>query len=89
MIHSNMRSIREAKGISQTHIADSLGITRQAYSRLELGRIELKAETLKFVANILETPIEVFYDTKLTKSVIRKLKRKVQRNAGTRRKEAG
>jgi hypothetical protein len=44
---------------------------------------------LRVVAAALDTPVEVFFDDKLTKSVIRKLKRSVERSAGlARRKEA-
>jgi transcriptional regulator with XRE-family HTH domain len=52
-INVNIRCIREHKHYSQDYLAAKLGISQNAYSKLELGRTNLTLERLFFIAQIL------------------------------------
>ena len=51
-----IRVVRLLKGYSQEYIAMRLGISQNAYSKLERGRIRIKPIRLKEIADILQTP---------------------------------
>jgi len=50
IIGENLRRIREAKGFSQSHVADIAGISRVAYRNIENGTSTPKVSTLQNVA---------------------------------------
>jgi transcriptional regulator with XRE-family HTH domain len=70
MIHENVEKIRVAKGITKTHIANKLNMSLQGYRHITSGDVRLDVERLKIIANILGVNPAVFFDNKLTKSVI-------------------
>lgn len=74
MINTNVRSIRLAKGISGSHVAKAIGITPAGYYAIETGKVELKAEHLKTISSILGENAEVFFDEKLTESVLERIR---------------
>ena len=74
MIHANVKEIREAKGISQSHVADKLGMTPQGYRHIEIGNSRLTVEVLRVIAKVLDEDVSVFFDRKLTESVIERIK---------------
>lgn len=55
---TNLRKIREEKGVSQAAVAKELGISRQAYNNYELGKREADYETLLKLAEYFETTVE-------------------------------
>ncbi|MCR5142369.1 MAG: helix-turn-helix domain-containing protein [Ruminococcus sp.] len=55
---TNLRKIREKKGVSQSAVAKELGISRQAYNNYELGKREADYETLLKLAEYFETTVE-------------------------------
>lgn len=67
-INNRVRQIRKSKGITQTFVAKELGINVQTYNGYELGRRNIKAETLEKIANVLNEPIENFFKHKLHES---------------------
>jgi transcriptional regulator with XRE-family HTH domain len=73
MIHLNVEKVRKAKGITKTHIAHKLGMTLQGYSHITSGNVRLDVERLKLIALILSVDPAVFFDDKLTESVIGRL----------------
>lgn len=74
LVKDNVRAIRLAKGVMATHVGKALGYASAAgYYHLETGNSNLTAEALKVIANLLGEPIEVFYDQKLTESVIKRI----------------
>ncbi|MHB1153529.1 MAG: LexA family protein [Eubacteriales bacterium] len=52
MLNDKLKKFREAKGLSQTKIADMLNITRQAYNHYETGRRVPPIDTLKLISEI-------------------------------------
>lgn len=74
MVHENIEKIRRAKGVTKTHIAKQLGMTLQGYRHLESGEVKLDVERLKIIAAALGEDVAVFFDDKLTESVIKRLK---------------
>ncbi|WP_461451519.1 helix-turn-helix domain-containing protein [Mucilaginibacter sp.] len=54
---ANIKSARLAKNYSQDYIAGKLGISQNAYSKLELGYIRIKLENLIIIADVLNIPI--------------------------------
>ena len=74
MISENVRSVRLAKGVSGSHVAKAIGVTPSGYYAMETGKVELKAEHLKTISNVLGENAEVFFDKKLTESVLERIK---------------
>lgn len=67
-INQNVRNIRESKGVTQTHVAKQLGVTIQTYNAYEMGRRKLKVDTLQKISEILNEPIQNFFNQKLYES---------------------
>ena len=87
MICNNVRSVRLAKGINASHVARFLGISRQSYYYREAGKVEISSEEMKSISSILGEEVSVFFDEKLTKSVLRRIKKEAGLNARARRSE--
>lgn len=64
-VNLRVRQIRQSKGITQTFVAKQLGVTVQTFNSYEKGRTQLKVDTLKRIAEILDEPIENFFEQKL------------------------
>lgn len=76
MIRDNVKNIRKAKGVMASHVSKVLGYkTPQGYHYLESGQATIDAEKLKIIAETLGEDVEVFYDQKLTESVIKRIER--------------
>jgi transcriptional regulator with XRE-family HTH domain len=56
MTGQKLRLLREFRNYSQEYIAEKLGITQHAYSRLENNQTKLTAERLERLAAILNIP---------------------------------
>jgi transcriptional regulator with XRE-family HTH domain len=59
--------LRIAKGVSQTAIADGLGLTFQQVQKYEKGANRVSAARLQKIAGMLDTPITFFYSEQRTK----------------------
>jgi len=70
-VQKNIRRVRLAKGVTQTAVANYLGISRMSYNRLELSSVNIDPNFLPKIANFLETDMKVFFDDKLTESVMK------------------
>lgn len=57
MTGQKLRLLREYRNYSQVYIADQLGITQNAYSRIENNQTRLTAERLEKLAAILNVPL--------------------------------
>lgn len=58
MITEKIRILREQKKLRHEDMADRLGISQSAYSRLEKGDAKLDVERLQKIAEVLEVPLE-------------------------------
>jgi transcriptional regulator with XRE-family HTH domain len=56
-VAANIRRIRESKGYTQEYLAMKLGISQNAYSKIELGYTKITLERLFHIAKIIETDI--------------------------------
>jgi transcriptional regulator with XRE-family HTH domain len=52
-----IRIVRQLKGYSQEYMALQLGISQNAYSKLERGMIRLRTDRLSNIATLLEIPL--------------------------------
>jgi len=69
-ISVNIRRIREGKGYTQEYLAMKLGISQNAYSKIELGYTKITLERLFQIAKIIEVEIVTLMgDTKPTLTV--------------------
>lgn len=57
MTGQKLRLFREFRNYSQEYIAEKLGITQTAYSRIENNQTKITAERLSQLADILNVPI--------------------------------
>ena len=62
-IASNIRRIRDQKGISQEYMATQLDMTQPNYSRIESEESKLTIDRLQDIAQILETDIDTLLDS--------------------------
>ena len=62
VISKNIKKYREEKGLSQTELANELGYDRSTVAKWENGSLKPFAETLNAIANVLDVPIERFYE---------------------------
>ncbi|MHB8267448.1 helix-turn-helix domain-containing protein [Bradyrhizobium sp.] len=60
-IGQKIRALRMAKGVSQTTLADGLGLTFQQVQKYEKGANRVSASRLQKIAAMLDTPITFFY----------------------------
>ena len=56
--HSNLRRARERAGLSQTELADEIGIARTTIVSLESGKTRLFNKNLRLIANRLHLSVE-------------------------------
>lgn len=73
MVHENLKKIRTAMGVTQSHLAKKINVTGMTYSRIENGESKLDVERLKVISIALCLDVSVFFDDKLTESVIREI----------------
>jgi transcriptional regulator with XRE-family HTH domain len=62
MVINRIIKKRNEKGMTQTQVADILGMSQNNYSRIESRKIELTVSRLWEIANILDTPVTYFVD---------------------------
>ncbi len=53
-IGEKIRQIRELKGYSQEYLADKLGISQRAYSKIERAEIKINWDKIQDIASIFE-----------------------------------
>ncbi|HEY4538226.1 MAG TPA: helix-turn-helix transcriptional regulator [Erysipelothrix sp.] len=74
VIASNLKCLRIMFGKTQRETANLMGVSKQSYSNIENGKRKISAEELWKIASELEVDMTIFFETKLTESVIKKLK---------------
>ena len=73
MVHENLKKIRTTMGVTQSHLAKKINVTGMTYSRIENGESKLDVERLKVISIALGLDVSVFFDDKLTESVIKEI----------------
>lgn len=73
LIHTNVEKIRIAKGVTKTFLANKIELSLQGYRHIAAGSVRLDVERLKTIGNVLNVDPSIFFDDKLTESVINKL----------------
>lgn len=58
----NLKELREAKGMSQQQLADTVGITRQAISNIEIGLAKPDVKHAKRIGETLDFDWALIYD---------------------------
>jgi transcriptional regulator with XRE-family HTH domain len=59
-IGQKIRAVRMARGVSQTTLADGLGLTFQQVQKYEKGANRVSAARLQKIADMLHTPVTFF-----------------------------
>lgn len=62
-IAANIRNTRESLNYTQEYLAAKLGISQNAYSKIELGYTKITVERLFQIAAILEADVHELIDT--------------------------
>ena len=73
MVCDNIRMIREAKGVTKTHLAKGLGMSLQGYRYLESGQVKLDVERMICIAQLLGVNSAVLLDDEQTRSIINEI----------------
>ena len=58
MIFRRIRELREDRDLTQTALADYLGVRQTTYSKYELGRIEVPVEVLMKLADYYQVSLD-------------------------------
>jgi len=61
-VGKRLRQLRKAQGLSQTAVADALGLTFQQVQKYERGANRVSASKLYEAANLLNVTIAAFYE---------------------------
>jgi transcriptional regulator with XRE-family HTH domain len=67
-VAANIRKIRESKNYTQDYLAVKLGISQNAYSKIELGYSKLALDRLLHICSILETEVMDLFSFKKEKN---------------------
>jgi transcriptional regulator with XRE-family HTH domain len=62
LVGANLRLHRNAARVSQTELAEKLGVTFQQVQKYERGTNRLSAGRLLTVAHVLKVPVTAFYE---------------------------
>ena len=54
LIGQKIKKLRELKNLTQEHMANELGLTQSAYSRMELGETEVTYSKLEKIATVFD-----------------------------------
>ena len=60
-VNNNLRQIRRSVNLTQANIADAIGISRQAYVNIELGKSIPSTWTALKLASLLQTTVEELF----------------------------
>ena len=71
-LQNNVKKIRQAKGVKQKSVAEFLNISQMRYSRIENTNKSIDTIMLEKIAKFLDVDVSIFFDDKLTESVISK-----------------
>lgn len=69
-LQNNVKKIRQAKGVKQKSVAEYLNISQMRYSRIENANKSIDPIMLEKIAKFLDVDVSIFFDDKLTESVI-------------------
>lgn len=58
-LYSNIRKVREWKGLSQQNMADSLDVSQKHYSRIETGNVDISISMLDAIAKVLDVKPQI------------------------------
>lgn len=64
-VTERIKKTRKSKGVSQTFIAERLGMTVSSYNMKENGKRPISTVELEKIAAILEVPIMIFFEDKI------------------------
>lgn len=69
-MQTKLKGLRAEQGLTQSDMANMLGVTRQTYTEKENGNQSFKAEELFIIAAYFDKPIEeIFLSKKYTKRI--------------------
>jgi len=71
MVHENIEKIRISRGITKTFMAKGLGLSLMGYIHMAKGDTSFPAERIRKAAAILQVDPGVFFDDRLTETVIK------------------
>jgi putative transcriptional regulator len=60
-VKNNLRQIRKSANLTQANVADAVGISRQAYVNIELGKSIPSTWTVLKLASLLQTTVEALF----------------------------
>lgn len=62
IMRTKIKILRAEKKMTQKLVAQQLGISQRAYSKIELGHTKLRIEHLINLASIFKVPIRYFFE---------------------------
>src|SRR5690606_8920416 len=69
LIEEKIKSIREAKGFTQEYMAEQLGITQAAYSKIESGQTKLTMNKITDIVMIFEMEVKYLMTNDIQKNL--------------------
>lgn len=65
-VGKKIRAIRESKGLTQANMAEELGITTSAYSKIERNSVNIPLNRLFQISEILEVKLAMFFENDIS-----------------------
>jgi len=84
MVHDNIEKVRIARGITKTQMAKELGLSLMGYIHMAKGNTPFTAERIKKAASVLQVNPGIFFDDKLTDTVIKEIESQIEIGQPTR-----
>ena len=77
-IANRLRKLRQSKDYSQQNMADELGISKSAYSKIETGSTDPSIKRMQAIAKILDVEVVYFFqEQQLTTSKVEESKQPI------------
>jgi len=70
-VKNNLRQIRKSRNLTQANVADAVGISRQAYVNIELGKSSLYMDSSKDSHSLLQTTVRHYFGWMINKHSIK------------------
>ncbi|MFN6039862.1 MAG: helix-turn-helix domain-containing protein, partial [Bacteroidota bacterium] len=79
-VGEKIRLLRSSKGLTQANMAEELGMTTSAYSKIERAEINIPLNRLYQIAEVLDVPVMIFFQEEGVLQIRSSLKEKQMNN---------
>lgn len=67
LINRYIKGLRNFKGLTQTEMAKTMGLSLTSYNKKENGKVPFTLEEVKFLSDFYNVPVENFFNDEVFK----------------------